>query len=242
MSARSVIFTGSPMSRTYTWPRPPIAPAWMMSCTASGIVMKNRVISGCVTVTGPPRAICLRKIGMTLPDEPRTFPNRTPQNFVVASSLCPHDSTIHSQSAFDWPITVFALTALSVETRTNRLAPNSTAMSATVRVTSVLLRTASRGFASMSGTCLYAAAWNTTAGRYFSKTWRIFVALPASASTAAVAWNSRSSTSSRSISKRPGSPLSTRTSLVGPMRAIWRQSSDPIEPPAPVTSTTSSVR
>jgi hypothetical protein len=27
----------------------------------------------------------------------------------------------------------------------------------------------------MSGTCLYAAAWNTTAGRYFSKTWRIFV-------------------------------------------------------------------
>ena len=32
---------------------------------------------------------------------------------------------------------------------------------------------------------MYAAAWKTTAGRYFSKTWRIFVALPASASTAA---------------------------------------------------------
>ena len=44
--------------------------------------MKKRVISGCVTVTGPPRAICLRKIGMTLPDEPRTFPKRTPQNLV----------------------------------------------------------------------------------------------------------------------------------------------------------------
>ena len=48
--------------------------------------MKKRVISACVTVTGPPRAICLRKIGMTLPDEPRTFPKRTPQNFVVVSS------------------------------------------------------------------------------------------------------------------------------------------------------------
>ena len=139
-------------------------------------------------------------------------------------------------------MTVFALTALSVETSTKRFAPNSTATSATVRVTSALLRTASSGLASMSGTCLYAAAWKTTAGRYFSKTWRIFVALPASASTAAVAWKSRSSTSSRSISKRPGSPLSTSTSRVGPMRAIWRQSSEPIEPPAPVTSTTSPER
>ena len=48
--------------------------------------MKNRVISACVTVTGPPRAICLRKIGITLPEEPRTFPKRTPQNLVVVSS------------------------------------------------------------------------------------------------------------------------------------------------------------
>jgi len=37
-------------------------------------------------------------------------------------------------------------------------APNSTAMSATVRVTSALFRTASSGLASISGTCLYAAA------------------------------------------------------------------------------------
>ena len=101
---------------------------------------------------------------MTLPDEPRTLPNRTPQNLVVTSSEWPHDSTIHSHSAFDCPMTVFAFTALSVETRTNRFAPKSTAMSATVRVTSVLLRTASSGFASISGTCLYAAAWKTTAG------------------------------------------------------------------------------
>ena len=121
-------------------------------------------------MTGPPRAICFRKIGITLPDEPSTFPKRTAQNRVSASARWPHASTIHSHSAFDCPITVFGFTALSVETRTNRLAPNSTATSATFRVTSVLLRTASSGFASMSGTCLYAAAWKTTPGRYFSKT------------------------------------------------------------------------
>ena len=46
----------------------------------------------------------------------------------------PNASTIHSHSAFDCPITVFGLTALSVEMRTKRSAPNSTAISATVRV------------------------------------------------------------------------------------------------------------
>ena len=33
-----------------------------------------------------------------------------------------------------------------------------------------------------------------------------------------------------------------QTSRRGPTRAIWRQSSEPIDPPAPVTSTTSLVR
>ena len=51
-------------------------------------------------------------------------------------------------------MTVFALTALSVETSTNRFAPTSTAASATMRVASALLRTDSSGFASISGTCL----------------------------------------------------------------------------------------
>jgi hypothetical protein len=55
--ARSTIETGSPMSSTNTWPLRPIEPAWTISETASGIVMKNRVISGCVTPTGPPRSI-----------------------------------------------------------------------------------------------------------------------------------------------------------------------------------------
>ena len=116
--------------------------------------MKNRVISGCVTVTGPPRAICRRKIGTTEPDEPSTLPNRTATNRVDTSARWPHVSTIHSASAFDWPITVRGFAALSVETRTKRLAPNSAATSATTRVPSVLLRTASIGFASISATCL----------------------------------------------------------------------------------------
>ena len=81
--ARSTIFTGSPMSRSITWPLLPIVPAWITSCVASGIVIKYRRISGCVTVTGPPRAICSRKIGTTLPDDPRTFPNRTTTNLML---------------------------------------------------------------------------------------------------------------------------------------------------------------
>ena len=39
--------------------------------------MKKRVISGWVTVTGPPRSIWRRKIGITEPDEPSTLPKRT---------------------------------------------------------------------------------------------------------------------------------------------------------------------
>ena len=61
---------------------------------------------------------------------------------------------IHSHSAFDWPITVLGVTALSVEMSTKTSVPDSAATSASVRVASELLRTASSGFASISGTCL----------------------------------------------------------------------------------------
>ena len=126
--------------------------------------MKKRVISGWVTVTGPPRSIWRRKIGITLPEEPSTLPKRTAMKRVGMSCRWPKAWTIHSQSAFDWPITVFGFTALSVDTSTKLRASNSIATSAIVRVPSVLLRTDSSGFASMSGTCLYAAAWKTTPG------------------------------------------------------------------------------
>ena len=118
-----------------------------------------------MTVTGPPLLDLAPEDRHDQPDEPSTLPKRTATKRVGTSSRCPYDSTIHSQSAFDWPITVFGLTALSVETSTNRSAPNSTATSATQRDASTLLRTDSTGFASISGTCLYAAAWKTTSGR-----------------------------------------------------------------------------
>ena len=44
------------MLSTKISPPCPIAPAWITNCDASGIIMKYRFISGCVTVTGPPRA------------------------------------------------------------------------------------------------------------------------------------------------------------------------------------------
>ena len=61
----------------------------MTSEAASGIVMKKRVMSGCVTVTGPPLAIWRRKIGITLPEEPSTLPNRTATKRVEMSSRAP---------------------------------------------------------------------------------------------------------------------------------------------------------
>ena len=51
--------------------------------------MKYRVISGCVTVTGPPRSIWRRKIGTTLPDEPSTLPKRTTTKRVETSVRAP---------------------------------------------------------------------------------------------------------------------------------------------------------
>ena len=66
----------------------------------------------------------------------------------------PAASTTHSAIAFEAPITVRGLTALSVDTSTNRSAPATAAVSAVTRVAMALLRTASSGFVSISGTCL----------------------------------------------------------------------------------------
>ena len=79
VSARSMIRTGSPMSSAYTSPPWASEPERITSWTASGIVMKKRVISGSVTVTGPPDSIWRRKIGITEPEEPSTLPKRTAQ-------------------------------------------------------------------------------------------------------------------------------------------------------------------
>ena len=57
------------------------ASAWLDAVTtrsqASRIVMKYRTMSGCVTVSGPPRASWRWNSGTTLPVEPSTLPKRT---------------------------------------------------------------------------------------------------------------------------------------------------------------------
>jgi hypothetical protein len=57
------------------------------------------------------------------------------------------------------------LTALSEEIRTKRSAAQARAASAIERVPKRLLFRAWAGWSSMSGTCLWAAAWKTTCGR-----------------------------------------------------------------------------
>ena len=84
--------------------------------------MKNRVISGWVTVDGA--------AALDLAPEDRDHAARRAEHVAEAHGdeagrdvvrARRNASTIHSQSAFDWPITVFGFTALSVETSTKRL-------------------------------------------------------------------------------------------------------------------------
>ncbi len=116
-----------------------------------------------MTVTGPPRTICSRKRGITLPALPNTLPNRTITNCV--GPLASVWQTI-SASRFDAPITEVGFTALSVDTSTSFSTCAATAARASTHVPQALLRTAAHAFASsISGTCLYAAAWKIALGR-----------------------------------------------------------------------------
>ena len=73
---------------------------------------------GSVTVTGPPLAICSRKIGTTLPADSSTLPNRTMANFVSVERVA-RSCTTSSASRLEAPITLVGRTALSVEIITN---------------------------------------------------------------------------------------------------------------------------
>src|SRR5712691_2595375 len=104
--ARSTILTGWPISRTKILPRESpssasgvAAEASSTSSTASRTVMKNRLASGCVTVSGPPAASWRAKSGTTEPLDPSTLPNRTVTNRVPSPSgearkLAPRDRRV----------------------------------------------------------------------------------------------------------------------------------------------------
>ena len=145
--------TGSPMSSTKISPPLPMAPVWMTSRTASGMVMKKRVMRSSVTVTGPPAAICRLKSGTTLPLEPSTLPKRTDMSRVSAASRA-MVSTMRSESALESPMTVSGSTALSVEMNTKRPVPKRMAFSTIARVAKLLLSKASAGLCCIIGTCL----------------------------------------------------------------------------------------
>ena len=103
---------------------------------------------------------------MTLPALPSTLPKRTISNRV--SPDCCNAWQIISESRLVAPITLVGFTALSVEINTNFFTPYSIAAFATMSVPSALFCTASHAFdSSISGTCLYAAAWKTSDGEYW---------------------------------------------------------------------------
>ena len=73
------------MSNTHIWLPSLIVAASITRRQASGMVMKKRLMSGWVTVTGPPFAICSLKRGITLPLLPSTLPKRVVTKRVVAA-------------------------------------------------------------------------------------------------------------------------------------------------------------
>ena len=114
--------------------------------------MKNRVMSGCVMVSGSLFSSCSWKIGTTLPVDPRTLPNRTATYGLPVR--CAASATSISATRLLAPMTLDGRTALSVETRTNRSTPAATLASRRARVPPMLTWTASDGWSSIIGTCL----------------------------------------------------------------------------------------
>ena len=117
---------------------------------------------------------------MTEPWLPSTLPKRTAAK-TVERLVWARAWISSSHSRLVAPMTLVGLTALSVETRMQWLQPSSSARRQTTQVPSTLFSTASRALSSMSGTCLWAAAWKTTLGRYRwkqSRTMRSLVTEP----------------------------------------------------------------
>ena len=116
------------------------------------MVMKYRVMSGCVMVSGSPFSSCSWKIGTTLPFEPRTLPNRTETYGRPVRRAA--SATSISAIRLLAPMTLDGRTALSVETRTKRSTPAASAASSSAIVPPMFTCTASEGCSSIIGTCL----------------------------------------------------------------------------------------
>ena len=193
----------------------------------------NRVISGWVMVTGPPSSICRSNKGTTLPRLPTTLPKRTAQQLIgprYASTICSHSRLVQ-------PMTECLEAALSVEIRMKRFTRAASAQRSVFQVPTTFVSTAWMGWTSSIGTCLYAPTWKTMSGRSSANK------LTSSGRSTIDTRASRRSMVEprRSSSDRSNSPLSlvsTRTKRRGPIPAISRHSSEPIDPAAPVTSTT----
>src|SRR5699024_8654319 len=123
---------------------------------ASGIVMKYRVTSGWVTVTGPPFSMSDWKVGNIEPLLPITFPKRTDKYGLPVSFAA--QAVTFSATRLEWPKPLVGLAALSVEMLTNVSTPLAMAARSTFRVPSTLVFQASLGYFSSTGRCLSAAA------------------------------------------------------------------------------------
>src|SRR5271157_4077721 len=119
-------------------------------------------------VSGPPRSSWRWNSGTTEPVLPSTLPNRTVMQRIppcVARAAMSSPWQYISASRLEAPITLDGFTALSVEISTIAVAPAARAASATCLVPTALVSSPSSGLSSTIGTCLSAAAWNTSAGR-----------------------------------------------------------------------------
>ena len=123
-------------------------------------------------------------------------------------------------------------TALSVEIITNRSVPIVSAARNALSVPNTLTRAPSTGWSSRTGTCLWAAAWKTTSGR-----WRRNTSNSASGSVTSARTCSQGPGTVAAVSCRCVSSRSSSRSWPGLNLATWRAISEPIDPPAPVMRT-----
>ena len=120
---------------------------------------------------------------------------------------------------------------------TKRSTPWRCAASSTLWVPSTLVLKASSGDFSSMLTCLRAAAWKTTSGLWRANTASRRSASRMSASSMLSLPRSAVPPMVSSSACRADSSRSSITSSAGSAAAICRHSSEPMEPPAPVTST-----